>query len=149
MSSGSGQSYMDKLKAKNIPSALVEHEPKVENTMVQMSERDWNDLLAMVRRLEALSAELTAQRASLQAEASKYAEAMAKAAQEQTRTAEEQIKKIAKEASEQVGNASERASRVINRRIIRDEAIWFIRLILTAAPMILVLLLWARVGLGI
>lgn len=149
MSSGSGQSYMDKLKAKNIPSALVEHEPNVENTMVQMSERDWNDLLAMVRRLEALSAELTAQRASLQAEASKYAEAMAKAAQEQTRTAEDQIKKIAKEASEQVGNASERASRVINRRIIRDEAIWFIRLILTAAPMILVLLLWARVGLGI
>lgn len=149
MSSGSGQSYMDKLKARNIPSSLIEDEPKVENTMVQMSERDWNDLLAMVRRLEALSAELTAQRASLQAEASKYAEAMAKAAQEQTRTAEEQIKKIAKEASEQVGNASERASRVINRRIIRDEAIWFIRLILTAAPMILVLLLWARVGLGI
>lgn len=149
MSSGSGQSYMDKLKARNIPSSLIEDEPKMENTMVQMSERDWNDLLAMVRRLEALSAELTAQRASLQAEASKYAEAMAKAAQEQTRTAEEQIKKIAKEASEQVGNASERASRVINRRIIRDEAIWFIRLILTAAPMILVLLLWARVGLGI
>jgi F0F1-type ATP synthase membrane subunit b/b' len=140
---------MDKLKARNTPSSLIEYEPKVENTMVQMSERDWNDLLAMVRRVEALSAELPAQRASLQAEASKYAEAMAKAAQEQTRTAEEEIKKIAKEANEQVGNASERASRVINRRIIRDEAIWFIRLILTAAPMILVLLLWARVGLGI
>ena len=52
-------------------------------------------------------------------------------------------------SAEQVGKASEKAAEVIDRRIIRDEAIWWIRLALTALPTILVLLLWARVGLGI
>ena len=149
MSSGSGQSYMDKLKAKNIPPTLVEDEPTEEIPMVQISAEDWDELMAAVERMETLSADLTAQRATLSAEASKYAETMAKAAQEQTQTAEAQIKKIANEARELVGKASAKASAVIDRRIRRDEAIWLIRLILTVAPMILVLPLWVRVGLGI
>lgn len=149
MSSGLGQSYMDKLKAKNIPPTLVEDEPTEEIPMVQISAEDWGELMAAVERMETLSADLTAQRATLSAEASKYAETMAKAAQEQTQTAEAQIKKIANEARELVGKVSAKASAVIDRRIRRDEAIWLIRLILTVAPMILVLLLWVRVGLGI
>ena len=59
------------------------------------------------------------------------------------------IEKLTKEAMEQVGRASEKASRVINRQLFRDEAIWWLRLALTAIPTILVLLLWACVGLGI
>ena len=149
MSSGSGQSYMDKLKAKNIPSTLIEDEPTEEIPMVQLSVEDWDELMATVERMEALSADLTAQRATLSAEARKYTEAMARAAQEQTQTAEATIKRIASEASEQVGKASAKASAVIDRNALRDEALWWLRLILTAAPMILVLLLWARVGLGI
>ena len=149
MSSGSGQSYMDKLKAKNIPPTLVEDELTEEIPMVQISAEDWDELMAAVERMEALSADLTAQRTTLSAEASRYAEAMARAAQEQTQTAEATIKKIASEASEQVGKASAKASAVIDRNALRDEALWWLRLILTAAPMILVLLLWARVGLGI
>jgi len=149
MSSGSGQSYMDKLKAKNIPTTLVEDEPTEEIPMVQISAEDWDELMVAVERMEALSADLTAQRAILSAEASKYAETMAKAAQEQTQTAEATIKKIASEASEQVGRASAKASAFIDRNALRDEALWWLRLILTAVPMILVLLLWARVGLGI
>ena len=149
MSSGSGQSYMDKLKAKNIPPTLRENESTKEIPMVQISEREWNELMAAVERMEALSADLKAQRVTLKAEASKYTEAMTKAAQEQTQTAEATIKKIASEASEQVGKASAKASAVIDRNALRDEALWWLRLILTAAPMILVLLLWARVGLGI
>ena len=148
MNSGSGQSYMDKLKARNIPPALQEvmeetaPEQMVEQEipMVQISAEEWMKLNEAVLRMEALSAELSAQKAVLSSEASRYTERMMKAAEAQ---------KEAKEAAEQVGKASERASEVIDRRIRRDEALWWLRLALTALPTILVLLLWARVGLGI
>ena len=157
MNSGSGQSYMDKLKARNIPPALQEAmeetapEQMVEQEipMVQISAEEWMKLNEAVRRMEALSAELSAQKAVLSSEASRYTERMMKAAEAQKEATEKALRKVTTEAAEQVGKASERASEVIDRRIRRDEAIWWIRLALTALPTILVLLLWARVGLGI
>ena len=153
MNSGSGQSYMDKLKAMNMPQAIQEELRKEaqEQTvpMVQISAEEWVRLTETVRRMEALSAELSAQKAVLSSEASKYTEKMMKAAEAQKEAMEKALHKITREATEQVGKASERASEVIDRRIRRDEAIWWIRLALTALPTILVLLLWARVGLGI
>ena len=157
MNSGSGQSYMDKLKARNIPPALQEameetapeHMVEQEIPMVQISAEEWMKLNEAVRRMEALSAELSAQKAVLSSEASRYTERMMKAAEAQKEATETAMHKVTKEATEQVGKASEKASEVIDRRIIRDEAIWWIRLALTALPTILVLLLWARVGLGI
>ena len=155
MNSGSGQSYMDKLKARNIPPALQESmeetapEPKVEQEipMVQISAEEWMKLNEAVRRMEALSAELSAQKAVLSSEASRYTERMMKAAEAQKEATEKALRKVTKEAAEQVGKASERASEVIDRRIRRDEAIWWLRLALTAVPMLLVLLLWVHVGL--
>ena len=157
MNSGSGQSYMDKLKARNIPPALQEAmeetapEPKVEQEipMVQISAEEWMKLNEAVRRMEALSAELSAQKTVLLSEASRYTERMMKAAEAQKEATETALYKVTKEATEQVGKASEKAAEVIDRRIRRDEALWWLRLALTAVPMLLVLLLWARVGLGI
>ena len=153
MNSGSGQSYMDKLKARNIPPALQEAmeetAPEQEIPMVQISAEEWMRLSETVRRMEALSAQLSAQKAVVASEASKYTEKMMRAAEEQKEATEKALRKVTTEAAEQVGKASARASEVIDRRIIRDEAIWWIRLALTALPTILVLLLWARVGLGI
>ena len=157
MNSGSGQSYMDKLKARNIPPALQEameetpQEQMVEQEipMVQISAEEWMKLTETVRRMEALSAQLSAQKAALMASAESYATVMKKAAQEQKEATEMALHKLTKEATKQVGKASERASEVIDRRIRRDEALWWLRLALTAVPMLLVLLLWARVGLGI
>ena len=153
MNSESGQSYMDKLKAKNIPpmiqEELLEEQTEQEIPMVQVSAEEWMKLNEAVRRMEALSAELSAQKAVLSSEASRYTERMMKAAESQKEATEAALRKVTKEATEQVGKASEKASEVIDRRIIRDEAIWWIRLALTALPTILVLLLWARVGLGI
>ena len=157
MNSRSGQSYMDKLKARNIPPALQEAteetapEQMVEQEipMVQISAEEWMRLSETVRRMEALSAQLSAQKADLKASAESYATVMKKAAEAQKEATETALHKVTKDAAEQVGKASERASKVIDRRIIRDEAIWWIRLALTALPTILVLLLWARVGLGI
>ena len=156
MNSGSGQSYMDKLKARNIPPALQEAmeetapEQMVEQEipMVQISAEEWMKLNEAVRRVEALSAELSAQKAVLSSEASKYTEKMMRAAEKQKEATEAALQKLTKEATEQVGKASEKASRVIDRRIRRDEALWWLRLALTAVPMLLVLLLWVRVGLG-
>ena len=157
MNSGSGQSYMDKLKARNIPPVLQEameetaSEPQAVQTIptVQISVEEWKRLTEAVRRMEALSAELSAQKADLKASAESYATVMKKAAEAQKEATETALRKVTKEASEQVGKASERASKVIDRRIRRDEALWWLRLALTAVPMLLVLLLWARVGLGI
>ena len=155
MNSGSGQSYMDKLKARNIPAALQEAmeetapEQMVEQEipMVQISAEEWMKLNEAVRRMEALSAELSAQKAVLSSEASRYTERMMKAAEAQKEATEKALRKVTTEAAEQVGKASEKASEVIDRRIRRDEAIWWLRLALTAVPMLLVLLLWVHVGL--
>ena len=155
MNSGSGQSYMDKLKARNIPPALQEAmeetipESKVEQEipMVQINAEEWMRLSETVRRMEALSAELSAQKAVVASEASKYTEKMMRAAEEQKEATEKALRKVTTEAAEQVGKASARAAKVIDRRIRRDEAIWWLRLALTAVPMLLVLFLWVHVGL--
>ena len=155
MNSGSGQSSMDKFKAMNMPLAIqqaMQEEQQEEQTeqeipMVQISAEEWMKLNEAVRRMEALSAELSAQKAVLSSEASKYTEKMMRAAEEQKEAAEKALRKVTTEAAEQVGKASERASEVIDRRIRRDEALWWLRLALTAVPMLLVLLLWVHVGL--
>ena len=143
---------MDKLKARNIPPALQEAmeetTPEQEIPMVQISAEEWMRLTETVHRMEALSAELSAQREALSSEASRYTERMMKAAEAQKEATEKALHKITREATEQVGKASARASEVIDRRIRRDEALWWLRLALTAVPMLLVLLLWVRVGLG-
>ena len=136
MNSEFEQSYMDKLKMKNIPPALraameetaQETEMEQEIPMVQISEENWSRLCRTVQQLQDLSMDLTAQRADLKASAVSYADSMTKAAQEQTEASKNAIQKIANEAMGQVGNASENASRIIKRSIYRDEAIWFLRL---------------------
>ena len=155
MNSGSGQSSMDKLKAMNMPLAIqqaMQEEMQAAQTeqeipMVQISAEEWMKLNEAVHRMEALSAELSAQKAVLSSEASKYTEKMMRAAEEQKEAAEKALRKVTTEAAEQVGKASARASKVIDRRIRRDEALWWLRLALTAVPMLLVLLLWVHVGL--
>ena len=151
MNSGSGQSYMDKLKARNIPPALQEAMeetvPEQEIPMVQISAEEWMQLTETLHRMEALSVDLTAQKANLKTSAESYATVMKKAAEAQKEATEKALHKITGEATEQVGKASARASEVIDRRIRRDEALWWLRLALTAVPMLLVLLLWVYVGL--
>ena len=155
MNSGSDQSSMDKLKAKNMPLAIqqaMQEEQQEEQTeqeipMVQISAEEWMRLSETIRRMEALSAQLSAQKAVVASEASKYTEKMMRAAEEQKEATEKALRKVTTEAAEQVGKASEKASEVIDRRIRRDEALWWLRLALTAVPMLLVLLLWVHVGL--
>ena len=151
MNSGSGQSYMDKLKARNIPPALQEAmeetAPEQEIPMVQISAEEWMRLTETLHRMEALSADLTAQKANLKTSAESYATVMKKTAEAQKEATEKALHKITREATEQVGKASARASEVIDRRIRRDEAIWFLRLAITFIPPILILLLWVYVGL--
>ena len=146
---------MNKLKAMNMPLAIqqaMQEEMQAEQTeqeipMVQISAEEWMRLSETIRRMEALSAQLSAQKAVVASEASKYTEKMMRAAEEQKEATEKALRKVTTEAAEQVGKASARAAKVIDRRIRRDEAIWWLRLALTAVPMLLVLLLWVHVGL--
>ena len=150
MNSESGKSYMDKLKARNIPPQIqAEMQTEEEIPTIQISVAEWDELIASVNRLEELSSELKAQKVAFAAEAGKYAEQITKAIQAQNEATATAIRKISEEASEQVGKASEKASKVIYRRSIRDDALWWLRMAYAAVPMILTLLLWAYVGLGI
>lgn len=149
MNSESGKSYMDKLKARNIPPEIqAEMQMEEEIPTIQISVAEWDELIASVNRMEELSAELKAQKAAFTAEAgSKYAEQITRAIQAQNEATAAAIRKISEEASEQVGKASEKASKVIYRRSIRNDALWWLRMAYAAIPMILTLLLWAYVGL--
>ena len=98
MNSGSGQSYMDKLKAKNTPLAIQEKLLKEarEQTVpiVQISAEEWMKLTETVRRMEALSAELSAQKAVLSSEANRYTEKMMKAAEAQKEATEKALQMV-------------------------------------------------------
>ena len=149
MSLGSEPNYMDKLKAKNTPAALRQQQETTQVPMVQISAEDWEKLQALLKEMRLTSGQMASQDRGYLSAALEYKRTMLTAAQEQTEASKQAIEKLTKEAMEQVGRASDRASRVINRQIFRDEVIWWLRLALTAIPTILVLLLWACVGLGI
>ena len=146
MSLGSEQNYMDKLKAKNTAPALRQQQEAPPVPMVQISAEDWEKLQALLKEMRLTSGQMASQDRGYLSAALEYKRTMMAAAQEQTEASKKAIEKLTKEAMEQVGRASEKASEVIDRRIIRDEALWWLRLALTALPTILVLLLWACVG---
>ena len=54
---------------------------------------------------------------------------------------QEDMKKLLREKEEQVGRILDRASRQMEKSALRDAAIWWLRLLLTCLPVILVLLL--------
>ena len=149
MSLGSEPNYMDKLKAKNTPAALRQQQGPPQVPMVQISAEDWEKLQELLKEMRLTSGQMASQDRGYLSAALEYKRTMMAAAQEQTEASRQAIEKLTKEAMEQVGRASEKASRIIWRQTVRDEAIWWLRLLLTAIPTILVLLLWARVGLGI
>ena len=113
---------------------------------VQISEAEWNRLGAMLKRMEALTERETVERTVLTTAGEKYLTAMKQAATEQTKAAKEAIRTVAEQAERQVGSASEKASRAIERRTIREEFLWWFRLLCMALPTILVLLLAAYMG---
>ena len=149
MSLGSEPNYMDKLKAKNTPAALRQQQETTQVPMVQISAEDWEKLQSLLKEMRLTSGQMASQDRGYLSAALEYKRTMLTVAQEQTEASKQAIEKLTKEAMEQVGKASEKASRIIWRQTVRDEAIWWLRLALTAIPTILVLLLWARVGLGI
>ena len=71
---------------------------------------------------------------------------MKKAALEQSEAAKEAIRKLTETSERLVGNASEKASRAIERRTIRDEFLWGLRLALMALPTLLILALSVYMG---
>lgn len=54
---------------------------------------------------------------------------------------QEEVKKLLREKEEQVGRILDRASQQMGKSALRDAAIWWLRLLLTCLPVILVLLL--------
>ena len=113
---------------------------------VSITEADWTRLQQTIKRLETLTlTEKTEQKALTEA-GEKYLSAMKKAALEQSEAAKEAIRKLTETSERLVGNASEKASRAIERRTIRDEFLWGLRLALMALPTLLILALSVYMG---
>ena len=106
---------------------------------VSIPEADWTRLQQTIRQLESLAVLESTERRMISVDVEKYLSAMKKAALEQNEAAKEAIRKLTETSERLVGNASEKASRAIERRTIRDEFLWGLRLALMALPMIIVL----------
>ena len=115
--------------------------PTVSNT-----EADWTRLQQTIKQLESLAVLESTERRMISVDGEKYLSAMKKAALEQSEAAKEAIRKLTETSERLVGNASEKASRAIERRTIRDGFLWWLRLLLTALPAILILALSVYMG---
>ena len=113
---------------------------------VQISEADWIRLSETLRMVEETAEREKAARAAMVAAGEDYLAAMKEAATEQTEAAKKAIREIAEQAGQQVGNASAKCSRAIERRTIREEFLWWFRLLCMALPTVLILLLAAYMG---
>lgn len=106
---------------------------------VSITEADWTRLQQTIKQLESLAVLESTERRMISVDGEKYLSAMKKAAEEQSEAAKEAIRKLTETSERLVGNASEKASRAIERRTIRDEFLWGLRLALMALPTLLIL----------
>lgn len=113
---------------------------------VSITEADWTRLQQTIKQLESLAVLESTERRMISVDGEKYLSAMKKAALEQSEAAKEAIRKLTETSERLVGNASEKASRAIERRTIRDEFLWGLRLALMALPTVLVLCLAVYLG---
>ena len=102
---------------------------------------DRKHLSVMIRRLEnlidgqALTEELMTETAE------KYLSAMKKTAEETNASVKKTLENLDRMYTQQVGKANEMLSERIERRAIRDDVLWWVRLLGMALPTILVLVL--------
>lgn len=147
MNSESGKNYLERLKEKNAPPAPTEVPPQVK--MVQISEADWERLMILLQNLERLEDSEWQAEQSIQALQKATEESAAKLTStihELSQTAQKDISRMIARSEEQVGRASERVSDFIWRRAQWESALWWLKLILFALPLILFLLSWVRWG---
>ena len=147
MNSESGKSYLERLKEKNAPQTPTEVQPQVK--MVQISEADWERLMILLENLERLEvSEWQAEQSiqALQKSMDESAKELTHTIHELSQTTEKQISRAIARSEEQVGRVSERVSDFLWRRARREDALWWLKLILFALPLILFLLSWVRWG---
>ncbi len=152
MNSESGEACLERLKEKNTPPMPPEVPPPMK--MVQISEADWERLMILLENLERLEDSEWKAEQSIQA----LQKSMDESAKELTRTihelsqeAKKEISRVIARSEEQVGRASERVSDFIWRRAQREDALWWLKLLLIALAVIFVLLSrlhWGFLNLG-
>ena len=141
MNSESGKSYLDRLKEKNTPQTPIEAPSQVR--MVQISEADWERLMILLENLERLEdSEWKAEQSiqALQKATEESTKELTRTIHELSQTAQKQISRVIARSEEQVGRASERVSDFIWRRAQREDALWWLKLLLIALAVIFVLL---------
>ena len=142
MNSESGKSYLERLKEKNTSPAPIEAPPQ-QVKMVQISEADWERLMILLENLERLEdSEWKAEQSiqSLQKTIDESTKELTHTIHELSQTTRKEISRVVARSEEQVGRASERFSDFIWRRAQREDALWWLKLVLIALAVIFVLL---------
>ena len=134
MSSESGKARLDALKAMNAP--------KKETETVTIPKEDWDMIVTTLTRMEMIEAEM---RETTKA----CTDEMVRNVSEHTEWATESLKRITESTERQVGNLRDQAVTAIRNRINREEKMWWVKLVLLALPLIIVLLYVLSRGLGL
>ena len=134
MSSESGKARLDALKAMNAP--------KKETETVTIPKEDWDMIIKTLTRMEMIEAEMRETTKACTTE-------MVRKVSEHTEWATESLKRITESTERQVGNLRDQAVTAIRNRIDREEKMWWVKLVLLALPLIIVLLYVLSRGLGL
>ena len=134
MSSESGKARLDALKAMNAP--------KKDTETVTIPKEDWDMIVRTLTRMEMIESEMRETTKTCTAE-------MVRKVSEHTEWATESLKRITESTERQVGNLRDQATSAIRNRIDREEKMWWVKLVLLALPLIIVLLYVLSRGLGL
>ena len=134
MSSESGKARLDALEAMNAP--------KKETETVTIPKEDWDMIVKTLARMEMIEAEM---RETTKA----CTDEMVRKVSEHTEWATESLKRITESTERQVGNLRDQAVTAIRNRINREEKMWWVKIVLLALPLIIVLLYVLSRGLGL
>ena len=134
MSSESSKARLNALKAMNAPR---------ENTnTVTIPKEDWDMIVKTLLRMEMIEAEMREVTKACTAE-------MVRKVSEHTEWTTKTLKRISETTDRQIENLREEATTAIKDRMDRDEKMWWVKLVLLALPLIIVLLYTLSRGLGL
>ena len=134
MSSESGKARLSALKAMNAPKENTE--------TVTIPKEDWDMIVKTLTRREMIEAEMRETTKACTTE-------MVRKVSEHTEWATSTLKRVTETTERQVGSLREEATNQIRSRMNREEKMWWVKLVLLALPLIIVLLYVLSRGLGL
>ena len=139
MNSNYGKKFsLDEMTKLNTPEMTLDEDLPT----VQITEEDWTALEQTIAEIETVTKALQVATKDLTAATAEHKKVM----QELEEQTKKSMSKIENTATSMLGRLNADATSRINRRAELDDSLWWLRLLLTALPTVLVLLLAVYLG---